>query len=382
MSSFIYLDNSTQTKPSVNVIDAMMPFLTAHFGHPLSPHQKGQELLPPIKIFIKNLYTCLGADEEDSLVLTSSGTEAINHVFSSVYRDITLSSGKSEFLTAKTCEIAALKTAASYDMLGCVRQGIEVSEKGLIEPKKLIEAISPRTALVSISWACGLTGVIQPVAELAKICRDRGIRFHIDATHVMGKLFFDLQDIKPDYLSLDGSTLHAPNGSGLLLIKQGIKGSPFIYGSSDQGGMRGGSLNIASLAALATAHQESCQYREVINTETARLRNKFEETLCDKIKGAQVCFKSCRRVPSCTALLFPGIYNEALLFALNRKNVFASIGGGNFQPLSTILQASAMDPTLSHTAISFSLSRDTTEEEIDQAISIIIETVNQLGTLK
>jgi cysteine desulfurase len=381
MTSLIYLDNSTTARPSEKAISAMMPYWTTYWGIPTTPHQKGQELYPALADYYKTLYAFIGAKENDQVILTSSGAEAVNHVIFSAYRDVTLPTGKNQFLTSKVDEASAMMAISRLEPFGCVGKMIEVNQQGIVTAAALADCLSPRTALVSLSWANGLTGVIQPIAEIAKLCKQRGIRLHLDATHVLGKLFYELEELSPDYLTFNGDQLHAPKGTGILYVKQGVVCSPFIFGSADQGGMRAGGLNMPGLAGLATAAQEALDSRDLLCTETARLRNQLERGILKGFPRAQVCFQAQERLPHCTTILFPGIANEALLFILNRRGVCASIGGGNFQQLGLMLVAAGIEENLAHSAVSFSLSRYTTEEEIERAIQIIVDSAQMLARL-
>ena len=377
----IYLDNSTAAKPSERAISAMMPYYNRHWGVPSAPHQKGQELYPQLTKFYQAIYALIGAKESDNVIITSSSTEAVNHVISSVHRDVTLATGKNQFLTSKIDEAPAILTISHLEPFSCFGKSIEVNGEGIITADALADKLSPRTALVSLSWVNGLTGVIQPVQEIAALCKQRGVRFHLEATHALGKIDFDLNDIDPDYLTFNGNQLHASHGTGVLFIKQGIKCSPFIYGGSDQAGLRAGSLNMAGLASLATAAEEAIDAIDLLCTETARLRNRLEEGVLKGFPTAKICFKNQERVPHCSTIAFPGISNEALLFLLNRKGLCASIGGGNFQQLALILSACGIDEKTAHGAVSFSLSRETTDDEIDRAIDIITQSAQMLSQL-
>lgn len=377
----LYFDNSTTARPSDKVISAMLPFLKTFWGTTSTPHQKGQELYSSLTDYYKILYHFIGAKEKDRLVLTSSGSEAVNHVVSSVYRDVIHMTGKNQLITSRLDEAPAMMAINGLETFGCVGRVIEPSTEGRITPEALSDIISPRTALVSVSWANGLTGVIQPIAEIGELCKKRGILFHVDATHVLGKMFFDLDELNINYLTFNGEQLHAPKGSGILYIKEGAPCSPFIFGSADQGGLRAGSLNMAALAGLACAAQEALDSRDLLCTEVARLRNQLEKGIIKGFPNAQICFKDQERLPHVTTIIFKGISNEALLFILNKKGVYASIGGGNFQQLGLILAATGISDILAHSALSFSLSRYTTEEEIDRTISIVIESANLLANL-
>lgn len=381
MSHGIYLDNSMTTKPSDKAVCRMLPFLTDMWGSPSAPHQQGQETFAAIDESLKALYALFGAKEKDSIVFTSSGAEAVNHAIFSTYYDVTRSTGKNHYISSIADEAPILMSIGRLEQLGCVGKMIHPNKQGLITPEAVAEAINPRTAMVSLSWANGLTGVIHPVAEIAALCAERGIRFHLDATHVLGKLFYDLEEIGAHLISFNGDHLHAPKGTGGLYIKEGIALSPLITGGIEQAGLRAGCINVAGLVALGYAATEALDSRDLLCTEVARLRSKLESGIVAEFPGAVPFFADQERLPHCTTIGFPGISNEALLYALNRKNVFANIGGGSFQQIGLILAASGIHEQLAQTAISFSLSRTTTEEEIDRAIIIIGETARRLRKL-
>lgn len=381
MTQHIYLDNSTTARPSQLSISRMMPFLTDMWGIPTAPHQKGQELFPALTESYQTLYNFLGAKESDQFVITSSGAEAVNHVITSVYRDITLPTGKNQYLTSSLDEAPAIMAVSRLEALGCISKTIEVNDKGQVTAKTLADALSPRTALVSLSWANGLTGVIQSLPEISDLCKQRGILLHLDATHVLGKLFYELEDVEADFITFNGDQIHAPKGTGGLYIRQGIKSSPFIAGGFDQGGLRSGPLNMPGLVGLATAAKETLESRDYLCTEIARFRDLLEDGILAGYPSAVAFFRNQERLPHVTSIAFPGISNEALLFLLNRKGVYATMGGGNFQQLALILTACGVKEELAHSTLSFSLSRYTTEEEIRRAVTIIVEAAQALAKM-
>jgi cysteine desulfurase len=374
----IYLDNSMAAKPSEKAVSAMIPFLTDRWGTPSAPHQIGQRLHSAVQEGYQSLYDLLGSSHKDSVIFTSSGAEAVSHAFLSVYTDIAVPRGKNHFVTLKTDEAPALMAMHKLEELGCVGKCVDVNSAGQLTAELLGDAISPRAALVSLSWGNGMTGVIQPVDEIAALCDERGILLHLDATHILGKVYFSLEDVKADLISFNGEQLHAPQGTGALYIKNGLKLSPLISGGMEQGGMRGGSLNVAGLAALGVAAKQALDARDLLCTETARLRDRLESQICSVLGDAVVFFDKQPRLPHISCMGFPGTVNEALLYLLNRKGVMASIGGGSFQQIGLILTACGVEETLAHAAINFTLSRETTESEIDRAAEIIVDSVKQL----
>ena len=379
MPSPIYLDNSTITRPSNQTISQMFPYLTERFGNPTAPHKLGQELITPIIESYKKIYHLVGASVEDDFIFTSSGAEAINHLISSTHIDVTLATGKNHFITSQNEEAPHLMAIGRLERLGCALKLVKVRKEGYISPDDIKDAITPRTALVTLSYANGLTGVINPIHEIANVLEERGIHLHLDISHVLGKLFFEFKNIKAHSLSFDGSEIHAPKGTGGLFVKGNRENlSPFILGGQDQLGKRAGALDVPHLMALASASDEAFLSRDYITTEVVRLRDRLEKGIQEGYPEAKVLFSESERLPTITTIAFPMIHNEAHLFALNRKGVYASIGGGNFQQLSLILQASDVDAKLAKCAISFSLSRETSDEEIERAIEIIVDTAKRL----
>jgi len=374
----IYLDNSLITRPSEESASEMISALSGKWGTSCAPHRFGHQNLPLMEAGYRCLYSLLGADENDVVVMTSSGTEAVNHVVHSVYRDVTVETGKNHFLTSATDEAPAIMAMSHLEKLGCVCRMVDVDEQGLVTREAVGDNVTPRSALLSLSWGCGLTGVIQPVRDIAEVCRERGILFHLDASHVLGKLHFDLKDVGADFITFEGSLVHAPQGTGALWIREGVKLSPFLYGGLEQGGHRAGPLNLPGLAALGKAASQLLESRDLLCMEGVRLRNMLEEGVQAGYPGAKPLFTEQERLPHITAISFPGIANEALLFALSEEGLYASIGGGLQQQLSLVLESCRVEPMLAHSAVSFSLSRETTEGDIEQAVDIIVKTANKL----
>jgi len=373
----IYLDNSVAARPSERAVQAMLPYHTEDWGVPTVPHDRGERLLPEMKKLYEKVYRFLGADAEDHFILTSSGAEGVNHAVFSTYHDISLHSGKNHFITSSVDEAPAIMAINRLEQHGCAMSLVDVDKDQVVTADRLADHMTPRTALVSLSWGNGLTGLLNPVDEISDLCKERGIVFHLDATHVLGKHYFDLEDAGCDILTFDASPFHAPQGIGGIWSKKGKKLSPFLVGGNEQAGLRAGTFSVASLAALAQAAQEAEESGDLLAMEGARLRDKLESGLVDAVP----LFQGKNRLPHISVVAFPGISNEAMLYALNRNKVHASIGGGHFQSLPILLEAMGIETRLAESAVSFSLSRETTEEEIDRAVEIINTTAKSLRSI-
>lgn len=370
-SKTIYFDNSTVSRPSGEAISKMLTFYSDKWGTLTQPHQMGQELFPAMDEAYKEVYQLLGATSKDVVIMTSSGAEAVNQAIFSTYQDISLVEGKNHFITSLIEEAPMLMSMHRLEAHGAAVTYFKPNKQSVITTKALIEAITPRTAMMAISWASGLTGVVQPVLELAEICKLRGIRLLVDATHVLGKLMFDLSATPIDLLSFNGEQIHAPKGTGGLYVRQGIKLSSFITGGVEQGGMRAGAVNVPGVVALGVAAKQAREARDYLCSEIARLRFYFEMEIKKKIPDAKVIFEFEERLPHISCIAFPGVVNEALLFLLNQKGVYAGLGGGNQQQISYYLNSCGVTPEVAATALSFSFSRETTEEEIDRGVTLI-----------
>lgn len=374
----IYLDNSTITRPSERALNRMIPILSETWGHPSQPHSLGQKVIPTVKSSLEAIYQALGVDPQSHCIFTSSGAEAINHAIWSGYMDVMLPSGKTQFITSIADEAPTMMAMSRLERLGATSRLAPIDKRGRVTAEAIGDLFSPRTAMVSLSWANGMTGVIHPIEEIAEVCKERGVRLHVDLSHVLGKLHLDLKNLPIAYATFDGSLLHAPRGSGILYAKEDITLSPFIAGGLEQGGFRAGCPDIAAFAALGEALQETIETRDLLNTETARMRDQLENGILAGFPDAIICFQKEERLPHISLIAFPGIVNEALLYALSRQGVYACIGGGSHQQVSLHLTATGIDKELACTAVNYTLSRETTDEEIEKTVEIIVSCAKKL----
>ena len=371
MSEPIYLDNHAASCPFPECIDRFSRSSREYWGAIDSPHFVGQQQVYPLQKSVDSILASLGAEENDEVFFTGGGSEGNYHVFFNTYLKIARQTGKTLFLTSLLEEESTIRSLEQMEELGCAIKMLSTNSKGQITKEILEEAITPRTAIFSLSWANGLTGVIHPVCDLAEVCKEKNILFHLDASYVLGKSFFRFQDLGAHFLTLEGSVIHSLPGTGLVLAKAGSRIQPAI---SSKGGA------VASGAALTEACLEMQDKFEHYCMEIARLRDLLETEVLGGFSEAIVLFKEADRLPNCCVIAFPGVYSEALLYLLNAKGVYASSGGGKFQSLEKMLLSIGEDRMIASSALSFSLSWDTTEEDIENAAERIIACVKQLKT--
>lgn len=357
----LYFDNQMATSISQATLDAMVTALS----------QRSISL----EMAYKTMYALVEAKESDHFVFTSSGCEAINQAVFSTYLNVTRQQGKNHFITSNIEESPSILSMSRLQQLGCVFEMAPANKEGYVSVDAIAETMTPRTAMVSLSWANGLTGVVQPVEEIAKLCSDRGVLFHVDATHVLGKGYYTLKSSGADFLTFNGEQMHAPKGTGGLFVRSEIEIAPLIIGDKS---LRGGGLNHSTLIGLQETAEELLQDADHVGMELCRLRDRFEKQLLAQIPKCHLLFGDQQRVPHIAAFLFQGVTSDALLYLLERRGMHASFGGGQFQDLRNILEACGVPKPDCHCGLSFAFSRDTKEEQIDRGVKIIVQTVLQL----
>ena len=338
----------------------MKLYLEEHWGASFSPHRMGQEQIAALDGRIQTLYDLVGAKPEDRFAFTASGAEAIQQVYWSIYLEAARKEGKCHFVTSSIEDAPQIQGLKRLEDLGCFVEKASCDREGRINTAHLVELINPRTALVSVSLAQGLTGIVQPIQAIAQICREKNVYLHVDATYGIGKI---APEFISDYLTFAGDRMHGLKSSGALFAKANRPFSPLVPGAAG--------IDIPSLVSLSAAAQQALLTLDVMGLEVARLRDRLEKRLLERIPGSQVLFNDVLRLPNVAVIFFPRIHQEALLYALNRNKVYASIGGSYHQDLSQLLLASGHDGSIAFAAVSFALSRMTTEAQIDEAVERI-----------
>ncbi len=258
--------------------------------------------------------------------------------------------------------------------LGAKVTFLPVNADGIVDADILRDHIHPdRTALVSIMWANNETGLIFPIRELAALCREKGILFHTDAVQAIGKVPVDMQDVPVDFLSFSAHKFHGPKGVGGLYVRHGRSLSPLLHGGEQMGGRRGGTVNVAFLVGMGLAMELAVDGLPHEQTEVRRLRDRLEDAL-RTMEGISVIGRRELRVPNTILMSVKGVEGEAMIWDLNRQGVAASTGSAcaseSLEPNPTFV-AMCIDTELAHTGVRLSLSRFTTEEEIDAAIAAL-----------
>lgn len=377
----IYLDANATTPLLPEVFDAMRPFLLESFGNASSTHRQGQHARAAIDHARESVAALLRCRASE-LVFTSGGTESDNLALTGV-----LTAGD-HLITSAVEHHAVLHAAQALAQRGVDLTILPCDARGLIAPEDLASALRGNTRLVSVMLANNETGVLQPIAELARIAKAHGALFHTDAVQAAGKLSIDLtnelRDV--DLLSISGHKMYAPQGVGVLFVRRGLTLAPLFYGGSHERQRRAGTENVAGIVALGKAASIAQQWVSQIDPADSpphlkALRDRLEEILIVSIPDAGVNGSGTARTINTANLFFDDVDAEALLIALDLKGIALSAGSacqsGASEP-SHVLSAMGLTPERAKSSVRISLSRLTTSAEVDRLLEVLPAAVARL----
>lgn len=379
----VYLDNNATTKVDDEVFAVMQDYFCKYYGNPNSLHRFGTITHKPLKDAFDAMYASIGADEKDDIIVTSCATESNNWVLKGVYVDEILRKGKNHIITTQVEHPAVGATCEFLEELGVKVTYIPVNERANINVEAIREAITPQTALVSVMWANNETGVVFPIREIGEICKQNGVLFHTDAVQAIGKVKVDLREVNVDFLSFSAHKFHGPKGIGGLFIRKGVELTPLLHGGEQMGGKRSGTLNVPYIIGMGKAMELANNYLDYEANKIAPLRDKLESALLE-MGDVLVVGKDTARVPNTILASVRGIEGEAMLWDLNKAGIAASTGSAcasETLEANPVMSAIGADKELAHTAIRLSLSRFTSEADIDYTIEILGNAVKRLRNI-
>lgn len=371
----IYLDNNATTRVAPECLDAMLECYREDYGNPSSMHSLGQRAKKRLMDARGSIARLLGASPQE-IVFTSCATESSH---TAILGACALSTGKGHIVTSRVEHPSQLALFDHLEKQGYRVTRLDVDGAGRLDMRALERAVTRDTALVSLMWANNETGVMFPVEEAAGIAKAAGCLFHTDAVQAAGKAKMDLGVVTADFLSISGHKMHAAKGVGALYVRKGIKLPPLLFGHQERG-RRGGTENLAAIAGLAAMCEMVMADFEALEARMDRLRSKLEDGILDRIAIARANGAGAPRVANTTNISFGNLESEAILDRLDRVGIHASSGaactaGGN--EASHVLLAMGLGKA-AQAAVRFSLSRYTTDEEIERVLGIlpgIVETM-------
>ena len=378
---FIYLDNAATTRVSDAALDAMLPYFRQQYGNPSSLYAFGQEAkeaLERARATVAGVLNC----EPREIIFTSGGSEADNQAIRSAAA-IGARAGKRHIISTAFEHHAVLHTLSKLEKEGFEVTLLDVHGDGLVRVEELAAAIRPDTCLVTVMYANNEIGTIQPIADIGRVCRERGVLFHTDAVQAAGHLPIDVRAQNIDLLSLSAHKFHGPKGVGALYARRGIALTNLIEGGAQERGRRAGTENTAGIAGMAAALDEAARNMERDSAKMTALRDRLIAGL-SQIPHSALNGDAERRLPGNVSFCFEGIEGESLLLLLDDKGVCASSGSactsGSLDP-SHVLLAIGRPHEVAHGSLRLTLSGETSGEDIDYTIKAVTEVVAYLRSI-
>ncbi len=377
----VYADNAATTQMSDSVLKAMMPLLTDIYGNPSSLHSVGQIAKEHLEAARETVAECIGADPKE-IYFTSGGSEADNQAIRSAAY-IGARKGKKHIISSKFEHHAVLHTLDALKKEGFEVTLLDVYSNGIVKPEDVANAITDETCLVTIMTANNEIGTIQPIAEIGRICKEKGVLFHTDAVQAVGHIPVNVKDMNCDMLSVSAHKFHGPKGVGFLYARKGILLTNIIYGGAQERNKRAGTENMASIVGMATAIKDATDHLQENAEKVTAMRNR----LIDGLKGierSRINGDLEHHLPGTLNMCFEGIEGESLLLLLDAKGICASSGSactsGSLDP-SHVLLSIGVPVEIAHGSLRLSISEYNTMEQMDHIVKSVPEVVSYLRSI-
>lgn len=381
MERFVYLDNAATTKTAPEVVEAMLPYFTEHYGNPSSVYSfasKNKEVITKQREIIADV---LGASANE-IYFTAGGSESDNWALKATaeaYKD-----KGNHIITTKIEHHAILHTAEYLEKQGFEVTYLDVDENGIVKLDELKKAIRPTTILISIMFANNEIGTIQPIKEIGEIAKEHGILFHTDAVQAFGQIPVNVDECHIDMLSASGHKLNGPKGIGFLYIRKGVKIRSFVHGGAQERKRRAGTENVPGIVGFGTAVKLAVDTMKERTDKEIQLRDYMIERISEEIPYAKLNGDAKKRLPNNVNFSFRFIEGESLLIMLDMKGICASSGSactsGSLDP-SHVLLAIGLLHEIAHGSLRMTLSEETTKEDIDYVIDNLKDIVSKLRSM-
>jgi cysteine desulfurase len=373
----IYLDNNATTWVDEAVFEEMRPYFCELYGNPSSMHFFGGQVQKKVDEARQRVAELLGAQPEE-IIFTACGTESDN---AAIQSSLHIFPERRHIITSRVEHPAVLTQCRNLAGKGYRITEIGVDDQGRFDMDEYRRIVDENCAIVTLMYANNETGVLFPIEEAAEIARDRGVLFHTDAVQAVGKVPIDLSGSSIGLLSLSGHKLHAPKGIGVLYVRSGTPFRPFLVGGHQEKKRRAGTKNTAAIIALGKACELASRHINEENTRVKALRDRLETELLTRIPHSRINGGKTERLPNTSSVAFEFVEDESILLLLSELGICASSGSactsGSLEP-SHVLRAMGVPFTCAHGSIRFSLSRYTTDQEIDWVLQELPPIVSRL----
>jgi cysteine desulfurase len=379
---WVYLDNNATTRTGQRVVDAMIPYYCEHYANGSSMHDMGAAATDAVEVARQRVSTLLGAKRASEIVFTSGGSESNN---TAILSALETQAGRTEIVTSAVEHSAVLALCDHLERSGRAKiHRIPVDRDGRLNLDAYGEALSHKTALVSMQWANNETGVIFPVEQLAAMAHDAGALFHSDGVQAAGKAAIHLQDTEIDMLSVSAHKMHGPKGIGALYVRHGVRLAPLVHGGRQERGRRAGTENTPAIVGFGVAAELAQQALPLEMPRLTLLRDRMEREIIHVVPGTMTIGAKNHRLPNTLQLAFADVEADSILMSLNRHLIAASSGSacsaGSMEP-SHVLRAMKIPFSCIRGAVRFSLSRENNDGDVDRLLDVLPAAVLELQAM-
>ncbi|MGI6315810.1 MAG: cysteine desulfurase NifS [Christensenellales bacterium] len=377
----LYLDHAATTPLDPEVLQAMMPYLTENYGNASSVYSEGRTARAGIEKAREQVRKALGAKDAKEILFTSGGTEADNWAI----KGYCLANRKkgNHIITTNTEHHAVLHTCEFMEKQGYTVTYLPVDSEGRVFPEQVAEAITPETVLVSVMYANNEIGSVNPIGEIGRVCRGRGVAFHTDAVQAAGALAINVEELCVDLLSLSAHKFYGPKGVGALYCRKGVRLENLAHGGAQERGHRGGTYNTAGIVGLGAALEKAIEHLEENSARITGLRDQLLSCI-EKIPHTRINGSRTHRLPNNVNACFQFIEGESLLLNLDLAGISASSGSactsGSLDP-SHVLLAIGLSHEIAHGSLRLTLGKSTAPADIDRLMALLPGIIEKLRSM-
>jgi cysteine desulfurase len=374
----IYLDYAATTPVDPRVLKAMEPYFSEKFGNTMSLHSFGQEAKTALEESREIVADLMGAKPSE-VIFTSSATESNNLALKGV---AFANRNKGSHIVISSIEHTCIMESAKWlEKQGFEITRLKVDKYGLVDPEDVKKAIKKETILVSIMHANNEIGTIEPIEEIGKICKERGVYFHTDAAQSFGKIPINVNKMNIDLMTVSSHKMYGPKGAAALFVREGTKIEPILHGGGHEMGLRSSTVNVAAIVGFAEACKIAKKEMEKEAKRLTKLRDKLIKGVLEKIPGSHLNGHPTKRLPNNANFWFEGVEGESIVIQLDLLGIAASTGSAcsseKLEP-SHVLLAIGLRPEQAHGSLRLSLGRWTTEKDIDYALEVLPKVIKRL----
>ena len=377
----IFLDHAATTPADPRVVEAMLPYFSDSFGNPSSIHSLGLETRTAVAEAREKVASLIGA-ASDEIIFTSGGTEADNLAIKGV---ALANAHKGKHIVTTRIEHHAVEESCRYlEKQGIKVTHVAVDHDGLVDPREVERAVTPETILISVMHANNEEGTIQPIAEISRVARSRGIYFHTDAVQTVGHIPAKVDDLGVDLLAISAHKLYGPKGVGVLYVRKGTRIVPFMHGGGQERGLRATTENVPGIVGFGKAAEIAQAEMDAESKHVTRLRDKLIKGLLERIPQVRLNGHPTQRLPNNVNISVASVEGESLAVSLDLEGIAVSTGSAcsseAMEP-SHVLTAMGVPVELARGSVRFSLGKKNTDEEIDRVLEAFPRIVSRLRAM-